>query len=150
MDRSGEPEPVVLTGAHPLLPPSPTGARLPVAVLVNGATASTSELLAAALRGAAGARLVGERTYGKGLTQRVVGLRGGWTLLVSSVKLRTPAGAEYHKVGLRPDAACRPAARSYERFEGGRAARGGAAGAALPEDPCLRLAVRQLLEAGRA
>jgi carboxyl-terminal processing protease len=61
-----------------------------LAVLVNARTASTSELLSAALRDSRGGLLIGEPTYGKGLTQRVVPLRGGWTLLVSTFEVSPP------------------------------------------------------------
>lgn len=69
-------------------------------VLVNGGTASTSELLAGALRDAAGVPLVGEKTFGKGVTQRVVPLSDGSVLLVSTASYMTPKHQLVHKVGL--------------------------------------------------
>lgn len=55
------------------------------AILVNKVTASTSELLAGALHDDYGALLVGETTFGKGRTQRIITLTDGSTLLVSTV-----------------------------------------------------------------
>ena len=70
-------------------------------VLVNGGTASTSELLAGALHDSAGVPLVGEKTFGKGITQRVVPLSDGSVLLVSTGSYMTPARVPVHKVSPR-------------------------------------------------
>ena len=67
-------------------------------VLVNGGTASTSELLAGALHDAAGVLLIGEQTFGKGVTQRVVNLSDGSVLLVSTASYMTPKRMPVHKV----------------------------------------------------
>ena len=67
-------------------------------VLVNGGTASTSELLAGALHDSAGVQLVGEKTFGKGVTQRVVPLSDGSVLLVSTASYMTPKHIPVHKV----------------------------------------------------
>ncbi len=67
-------------------------------ILVNGGTASTSELLAGALHDAAGVPLVGEKTFGKGVTQRVVPLSDGSVLLVSTASYMTPNHMPVHKV----------------------------------------------------
>jgi hypothetical protein len=68
-------------------------ARAPPAqvVLVNGDTASTSEMLTGALHAAGRAVTAGAHTFGKGRTQRVVPMRDGSTLLVSASLLTTPA-----------------------------------------------------------
>lgn len=68
-------------------------------LLVNDNTASTSEVLAAALQGHKRAVLVGEHTFGKGRTQRVVSLPDGSTLLVSNALLTSPSHARIDKVG---------------------------------------------------
>lgn len=67
-------------------------------VLVNGGTASTSELLAGALHDSARVPLVGEKTFGKGITQRVVPLSDGSVLLVSTATYMTPNRVPVHKV----------------------------------------------------
>ena len=68
-------------------------------VMVNGGTASTSELLAGALHDSAGVPLVGEKTFGKGITQRVVPLSDGSVLLVSTATYMTPNRVPVHTVG---------------------------------------------------
>ena len=65
---------------------------------MNGGTASTSELLAGALHDAAGVPLLGEKTFGKGITQRVVNLSDGSVLLVSTATYMTPRHTPVHKV----------------------------------------------------
>lgn len=67
-------------------------------VLVNGGTASSSELLAGALRDSGGAVLLGERTFGKGRSQRVIPLTGGSKLLLSNLAFLTPSGTPIDKV----------------------------------------------------
>ena len=65
---------------------------------MNGGTASTSELLAGALHDSAGVKLIGEKTFGKGVTQRVVPLSDGSVLLVSTASYLTPTYTPVHKV----------------------------------------------------
>ncbi|MFQ5718713.1 MAG: S41 family peptidase [Acidobacteriota bacterium] len=77
----------------------PTG---PLAVLVDGTTASAAELLAAALRDQARAVLVGERTAGKGVGQKAVLLADGSGLSLTRFELRAPAGERWDRAGLTP------------------------------------------------
>ena len=65
------------------------------ALLVNNGTASTSEMLAASLRDNAHARLIGEHSYGKGRTQRILNMKDGSTLLVSTSLVTTPT---FHRI----------------------------------------------------
>lgn len=76
---------------------------IPTVVLVNGATASASEITAGALRDSVGAKLVGTKTYGKGLVQEVVDLNNGDKLKVTIAKWYTPKGVNINKEGLEPD-----------------------------------------------
>ena len=69
-------------------------------VLVNGGTASTAELIAASLRDNHRAQLLGEKTFGKGRTQRVIPLKGGALLLLSNTVYLTPEHQKVDKVGL--------------------------------------------------
>jgi len=111
----------------------------PVAVLVNGGTASVSEILAASLRDGRAATLVGETTYGKGRTQRIVPLLDGSELLLSNATYLTPGGDRVDGVGLAPDVACRP-----ERTEQVAWRAGEVTAADLALDPCVRAAVERL------
>ena len=67
-------------------------------VLVNGGTASTSEMLTGALHAGGRARVIGEHTFGKGRTQRVIQMHDNSTLLVSNALVTTPAHERIDKV----------------------------------------------------
>lgn len=79
-----------------------------VAVLVNGGTSNVAELVAQALREQLGARLVGSKTFGDGVAQKLVPLQGGSALVVNAGKLVTAGGAEFAGKGLQPDVAVTP------------------------------------------
>ncbi len=76
---------------------------LPTIVLVNGGSASASEILAGALRDYKLAQIVGERTYGKGSVQSLNDLSSGGTLKITVAKWLTPAGDDINDKGLEPD-----------------------------------------------
>lgn len=80
-----------------------TAGRVPIVVLVNHDSASSAEVLAAALQHDVGARLVGERTFGKWSVQRVEELGNGWALKLTSGLLRSAAGQVLDGKGLEPD-----------------------------------------------
>ena len=75
----------------------------PLVVLVNGRTASSSEILAAALQDNCRATLVGDRTYGKGLIQSVFENFDGSALVITVGKYVTPAGKDIDRLGIVPD-----------------------------------------------
>lgn len=77
--------------------------KMPVIVLVNGGSASASEIVAGALRDNRGIKLVGEKTFGKGTVQEVETLRDGSSIKVSVAEWLTPAGHKIDNVGLEPD-----------------------------------------------
>lgn len=79
------------------------GARL--VVLVNGGSASASEILAAALHDNHRATLIGRRTYGKGSVQTIMQLAGGQALKLTTSRYFTPAGISINGVGIAPDMA---------------------------------------------
>lgn len=73
-------------------------------VLVNGGSASASEILSGALRDNNRAKLIGQKTFGKALVQRVNDIEAdktGFTLTIR--KYYTPSGAMIHKKGIMPD-----------------------------------------------
>ena len=83
-----------------------TGPEIRVAVLVNGGSASASEIVAGALQDTGRGTLVGEKTYGKGTIQQWVDLTaesGGFRLTIA--KWLTPDKRWIHKEGLQPDVA---------------------------------------------
>jgi carboxyl-terminal processing protease len=83
-----------------------TGPGIRVVVLVNGGSASASEIVAGALQDTGRGTLVGEKTYGKGTIQQWVDLTaetGGFRLTIA--KWLTPAKRWIHQKGLQPDVA---------------------------------------------
>lgn len=82
----------------------PIYGEVPVVVLVNGSSASASEILAGALRDQRGVALVGVKTFGKGTVQEYseLGEEGG-SLRVSVAKWLTPNRTDINKQGLEPD-----------------------------------------------
>ena len=76
----------------------------PMVVVVNGGTASASEILAGALQDDRRAPLLGSRTFGKGLIQTLIGLGGdGSGLAVTVARYVTPSGRDIQNLGIEPD-----------------------------------------------
>ena len=75
----------------------------PLVVLVNGASASASEILSGALKDYKRAKLVGKKTFGKGLVQKVVPLPNQTGLNVTIARYLTPKGTDINKLGIKPD-----------------------------------------------
>jgi carboxyl-terminal processing protease len=75
----------------------------PIALLVDGGTASASEIVAGALRDHARAVLIGEKTYGKGSVQMVHELADGSSLHVTTARWLTPDRHQLDNTGLEPD-----------------------------------------------
>jgi carboxyl-terminal processing protease len=75
----------------------------PIAVLVNGNSASAAEILAGALHDNHRATLLGRRTYGKGSVQTVMPLSNGSALKLTTSRYFTPSGASINQVGIEPD-----------------------------------------------
>lgn len=78
---------------------------LPTVVLMNGGTASASEIVIGALKDYGVASLVGEKSYGKGTVQSVVELNGGSILKVTVQRWFTPKGTNIDGNGFAPDQA---------------------------------------------
>ena len=75
----------------------PVAPTLPLAVLVDGRSASAAEVVAGALQDHDRAVLVGAPTYGKGLAQTLFPLDGGWALKLTTARWYTPAGRSIHR-----------------------------------------------------
>jgi len=75
----------------------------PVVVLINGGSASGSEILAGALRDNRGVKLIGETSFGKGSVQELEELREGSSLKITTAKWLTPNGESISEKGLEPD-----------------------------------------------
>jgi carboxyl-terminal processing protease len=87
-----------------------TDRSIPMVVLVNGGTASASEIVAAALQGNDRATLVGTRTFGKGTIQEFKELPGAGGYRLSVRKWLTPDQTWIHGVGLTPNVVVEPPA----------------------------------------
>ncbi|SEN84708.1 S41 family peptidase [Paenibacillus sp. OV219] len=79
--------------------------KLPIAILVDAHTASSAEVLTAALKEDAGAQVVGEKTFGKGIVQNFRQLKDGSVLKLTEAQWRTPKGSWIHKKGIDPTVA---------------------------------------------
>jgi len=74
----------------------------PVALLVNGGTASAAEIVSGAMKDTGRAVIVGERTFGKGSVQSVIDLQNGEGMRLTTARYYTPGGAVIHEHGIEP------------------------------------------------
>ena len=77
--------------------------NMPIVILTNGNTASSSEILAGALKDHGKAKVVGEKTYGKGVIQQLLTLPDGSGLKITSEEYLTPNKTKINGVGIEPD-----------------------------------------------
>jgi carboxyl-terminal processing protease len=109
----------------------------PLVVLIDGGSASGSEIVAGALRDHDRATLMGQRTFGKGSVQTVIPLRHGQALKLTTSRYYTPSGASIHERGLEPDyviAVSPPATRDIDR--------------SVAADPAVQAALQYLRDRG--
>ena len=76
---------------------------MPITVLVNENSASASEILACSLKDNERAKIIGTKTYGKGIIQTLLSLTDGSGLKITTEEYYTPKGTTIHKVGIDPD-----------------------------------------------
>jgi carboxyl-terminal processing protease len=104
---------VSLAGAHKPLriiyAHGGTESAIPLAVLVDGGSASAAEVVAGALKDHGRASIVGEPTYGKSLVQEIVQLPSGAALKLTVARYLTPAGVDISRSGVQPDIRSRQA-----------------------------------------
>ena len=82
---------------------TPILGNMKTVVLINGNSASASEITAGVLREYGKATLVGQKSYGKGSVQIVLGLPGGSQMKVTEARWYTPKGKNIDKTGIEPD-----------------------------------------------
>ena len=82
---------------------TPILGNMKTVALINGNSASASEITAGALREYGKATLVGQKSYGKGSVQIVLGLPGGSQIKVTEARWYTPKGKNIDKTGIEPD-----------------------------------------------
>lgn len=79
---------------------------IPMVVLINGNSASASEILAGAIKDYGIGTLVGTTSYGKGIVQRIIGLQDGSAVKLTVSSYFTPNGNNIHGIGIEPDIVC--------------------------------------------
>jgi len=80
--------------------------EVPMVVLINGASASASEILAGAIKDYDIGTLMGTTTFGKGIVQRVISLSDGSAVKLTISTYYTPNGNNIHGIGIEPDVEC--------------------------------------------
>lgn len=76
---------------------------IPMTVLVNENSASASEILSGALKDRKRAKVIGEKTFGKGIVQKLFPLNDGSGAKITISEYHTPSGAKINKIGVSPD-----------------------------------------------
>jgi carboxyl-terminal processing protease len=105
-------------GTHVLQTYNATGGDIlhgiPTAVLVNGGSASASEITAGALHDHHDAYLIGTKTFGKGVVQQLINLSDGGELKVTVASWYRPDGQNIEKIGITPDKVVKPATNGVD------------------------------------
>ena len=112
-DRNGEKLDVVTASPEKFI------TDLPTTLLINGSTAGAAEIIAGALKDHGRARLIGEKTFGIGASQKTIKLKSGAALVLSTAKYGTPNGGIIQaetasKAGIEPDFVSPDAERRQE------------------------------------
>ncbi len=94
-DKYGEREELTCDGKNEI--------QVPMVVLINDYSASASEILAGAIQDYEKGVLMGTKTYGKGIVQRIIALSDGSAVKLTISNYFTPKGRNIHKVGVEPD-----------------------------------------------
>ena len=94
-DRNGEGETYTASDGHAV--------DLPIAILVNGDSASASEVFTGAMKDYGRAVVVGTTSYGKGIVQNLIPLGDGSAIKLTTAHYYTPSGFDLHEKGIAPD-----------------------------------------------
>jgi carboxyl-terminal processing protease len=81
---------------------------LPMVVLVDGGSASASEILTGAIQDSGSGTIIGTQTFGKGLVQSVIELKDRTAFKLTTSQYFTPKGTNIHKIGIKPDLVIEP------------------------------------------
>jgi carboxyl-terminal processing protease len=100
---SARPADYLRGGADPLTGLNPKIKSLPMAVLVNGGSASASEIVAGALQDHKRAQILGTQTFGKGSVQTILPLTSNTAIKLTTARYYTPSGRSIQAKGIRPD-----------------------------------------------
>ena len=87
--------------------------KLPLVVLVDGNSASASEVLAGAIKDYEIGTLVGTTTFGKGIVQQIISVGDGSAVKVTVSSYYSPKGTNIHGIGIEPDIVCEFDAEAY-------------------------------------
>ncbi len=82
---------------------NPLVSKIPLVILLNGGSASASEILAGAIKDNRGVQIVGEKSFGKGTVQELIRLRDGSEVKITIAHWIMPKGAQIDKNGITPD-----------------------------------------------
>ncbi len=90
---------------------------MPLVVLVDGYSASASEILSGAIQDAGIGTIVGTQTFGKGIVQNIYPLDDGTAIKLTVAKYFTRNGQDIHKVGITPDVVVEFDSEAYQKDE---------------------------------